>query len=133
VLCHGELEHVSGVLGADWLLHLPGDSSGEASSSRTGSRTLDKALWIWSWFSGPFSKVGEVVLLVPYALLALKFTEGRGEVSAAFLRGERRVTAGVDGMSCSEMEGEAVGLLLRVERLVVDMMNGCGLGFLSSY
>lgn len=73
------------------------------------------------------------MLLVPYALLALKFTEGRGEVSEAVLRGERRATDGVAGMSCSEIEGEAADLRLRVERLVVDMMDGCRWIFLTEY
>jgi len=70
--------------------------------------------------------VGWVMLLVPYALLVLKPTAGRGVVEVAL-----RVAGldGVSGMSCSEMAGEvplALEALLAalVERRVVDIVGG---------
>lgn len=64
--------------------------------------------------------------MVPYAVLDLRLTVGREVSDPAFLRVERRVTEGVEGISCSEIEGEAAERLLRVERLVVDMAIGRG-------
>lgn len=60
------------------------------------------------------------MLLVPYAVLVLRFTAGRA-ASAVGLRVERRPAAdGVLGMSCSEIGGETALLL---ETLLADRVE----------
>jgi hypothetical protein len=75
--------------------------------------------------SGPLIEEGWAVLLVPYAVLVLSPTAGRGD--AADLRVVRRAD-GVAGISCSEIAGEVPRLLAallaaRVLRLGADMVG----------